>query len=115
METEWKCSLKPKFNTFQMHARTYTHTLTLFTLPRYSSPSLHRANTSSPSLTPPILKRSERDRERRGEEEEGAHVKWKSDLFTEYFAAIADRGLWPYRSIGTWLEWIKGYILTNPA
>lgn len=33
------------------------NTLTLFTLPRYSSPSLQRANTSSPSLTPPILRR----------------------------------------------------------
>lgn len=80
---------------FKIQVNTHTHTLTLFTLPRYSSPSLHRANTSSPSLTPPILsretERGERESERR---ESGARVKWKSDLFAEYFAAVADRGVY---------------------
>ena len=53
-----------------VHVHTNTHTLTLFTLPRYSSPSLHRAKTSSPSLTPPILKESEREQESDEREQE---------------------------------------------
>lgn len=50
------------------HTQAYTliHALTLFTLPRYSSPSLHRANTSSPSLTPPILRKETERGERAG-------------------------------------------------
>lgn len=50
------------------HTQAYAliHALTLFTLPRYSSPSLHRANTSSPSLTPPILRKETERGERAG-------------------------------------------------
>lgn len=88
-ESRWTHSLKSPPAT---HTCTLPHALTLFTLPRYSSPSLHRANTSSPSLTPPILRR-ETERVERGRESR-AHVKWKSDLFAEYFAAIADRGVY---------------------
>lgn len=52
-------------------------TPTLFTFPRYRSPSLHRANTSSPSLTPPILRRDTEEKESR------AHVQLRSDLFAD--------------------------------
>lgn len=70
---EWLTKLngslfKSEWTHTHTHAHTLPHALTLFTLPRYSSPSLHRANTSSPSLTPPILRR--RHREGRGEESE---------------------------------------------
>lgn len=50
--------LKGRFYT--LHTPPLLHILTLFIFPRYRSPSLHRANTSSPSLTLPILGTEER-------------------------------------------------------